>query len=174
MLEGLSAQGTVDGRGFLGSKSWRGQKYHIDCWCGPYSKSSRLAAVRRIAALIRRVESDPEHARSSRLRRVECGREHTCARGTLFLNEDAVLVMLASLRKRASSPTPHDIALEESSGCCQVFLGCLCVAAAPKRHACMRAKWFKGCILSHATRSSAPLGGATSSPHDAALSTSLS
>ena len=84
MIEGLSAQGTVDGRGFLGSKSWRGQKYHIDCWCGPYSKSSRLAAVRRIAALIRRVESDPEHARSSRLRRVECGRatsrEVCCAR----------------------------------------------------------------------------------------------
>ena len=65
MIEGLSAQGTVDGRGFLGSKSWRGQKYHIDCWCGPYSKSSRLAAVRRIAALIRR---------------VDFGREHNCAR----------------------------------------------------------------------------------------------
>ena len=161
MIEGLSAQGTVDGRGFLGSKSWRGQKYHIDCWCGPYSKSSRLAAVRRIAALIRRVESDPEQswnvAASIRVRAAR-----------------VVPVMLASLRKRASSPTPHDIALEESSRCCRVFLGCLCVAAAPKRHACMRAKWFKGCILSHATRSSAPLGGATSSPHDAALSTSLS
>ena len=50
---------------------------------GRVPNSSRLAPARLMAALIRR---------------VECGREHTGARGTLFHHQDVVLVMPASLR----------------------------------------------------------------------------
>ena len=50
---------------------------------GRVPNSSRLAPARLMAALIRR---------------VEYGREHTGARGTLFHHQDVVLVMPASLR----------------------------------------------------------------------------
>lgn len=50
---------------------------------GRVPNSSRFAPARLVAALIRR---------------VEYGREHTGARGTLFHHQDVVLVMPASLR----------------------------------------------------------------------------
>ena len=50
---------------------------------GRVPNSSRFAPARLVAALIRR---------------VEYGREHTGARGTLCLHQDVVLVMPASLR----------------------------------------------------------------------------